>query len=195
MVRVANGVADLGSRGRAPCDPIGLRGLPVDRRLLDRLAYDMIERLKSAGNDGLKSRQLVFELGLRSERALRLLVAYARVHHHVRHVVGVPGDRYYWGPAAPIAVARMVRLARRMGRCWFFVAASLAEGGAAQAGAQMVMDFLQCDSPGTLPTDELSALVSADRAGLADFLEAFIRRLRETPDGAREVDAALSRLR
>lgn len=174
-------------RRRPAADPIGLRGLPETREGLDRLLTELCARLKGAGNAGLRGRQLAEELGLASDtRAVRELVAYARVHKHVHQIVGVPGDRYYWGDAVEGLYERMIRHAERCGRDWFYLAALFRRQGLGDALAQQVFDFLRPDAG-----DELAALVARDGADEGKVLEALIDRLASTPAGK----ARLGRLR
>ena len=174
-------------RQRPAADPIGLRGLPEDREGLDRMLTELCARLKSAGKHGLKGLQLAFELGLgRDTRAVRELIAYARVHKRIHQIVGVPGSRYFWGDAAPDLYVRMIRHAERCGRDWFYLAALFRRQGLGDALAQQVFDFLRPDAG-----DELAALVARDGADAGDVLEALLDRLAESPAG----QARLERLR
>ena len=174
-------------RRRPAADPIGRRGLPETREALDRLLTELCARLKSAGNRGLRGRQLAEEMGLGADtRAVRELVAYARVHKRIHQIVGVPGSRYFWGDAVPDLYVRMIRHAERCGRDWFYLAALFRRQGLGDALAQQVFDFLRPDAG-----DELAALVARDGADAGDVLEALLNRLAETPAG----QARLERLR
>lgn len=186
---LAQHASEYGRPGRRKpaADPIGRRGLPETREALDRLLMELCARLKSAGKHGLKGLQLAFELRLgRDTRAVRELVAYARVHKRVHQIVGVPGMRYYWGDAVEGLYERMIRHAERCGRDWFYLAALLRRQGLGDALAQQVFNFLRPDAG-----DELAALVTRDGADAGDVLEALIDRLAETPAG----QARLERLR
>lgn len=93
---------ESGLLARPKADPLGQRGLPGDRAGLDRLVDELAERLRSAGEAGVRGEQLAEEMGLPyGTRSLRLLVAYAWVHRNLGEIVGVPGDGYYWGESRP----------------------------------------------------------------------------------------------
>ena len=171
-----------GNLKRPAADPIGMRGLPRDRAALDALLARLCDRLKSTRDAGLRGRQLVEELSLTDARALRLLVAYGRVHRGVDEIVGLHGDGYYWGPTAPVARDHAVRQADRMGRCWFFLRTLLARGGAAMAIAQAVFAFAQ---PGN--SDDLGALIAARGIQPADVLSSMISLLSASPEGRKRL--------
>ena len=170
---------------RTPGDPLGQRGLPETRYGLDFLAQDLCRRLQAAGSTGIRGRQLVAELALQDTRALRLLVAYARVHKHVHQIVGVPGSRYFWGDCFEKGLYKQaIADCQRRGRCYFFIAALHGRQGTAMAAAQMVFDwFEQQVPPEARRSDDLAALVAAEGVGVADVLDAIITRLAATAEG------------
>ena len=148
-------------------------------------AGELCERLQSLGDNPIGGGRLAEELGLTGTRELRRLVAYARTELHLHEIIGVPGIGYFWAPAAPRRARQAVQLARRMGRCWFFIAALLGRGGAAMEAVQMVFDFMQA-TPGTGDADDLAALVASEGGGVAEFLDRFVGRLAES-DAGRQV--------
>lgn len=169
---------------RPPADPIGLRGLPTFREDLDRLVTSLCARLEAAGSNGVRGKQLVEELRLRDARALRLLVAYTRVHQHNRNIVGVPGCRYYWAPAVPRLVAKMIRDARWRARCYFLIAAVLEGHGVASSMVQLMFDFMSVNVPAEKRrADDLAALMAAEGVTPEIFLDTFVGRLAETDEG------------
>lgn len=174
-----------GDRGsRPPADPIGQRGLPEYRGDLDRLVTSLCDRLNGAGSIGVRGKQLVEELRLRDARALRLLVAYTRVHQHNRNIVGVPGCRYYWAPAVPKLVARMIRDARWRARCYFKIAAVLEGHGVASSMVQLMFDFMgENVPPEKRRADDLAALMAAEGVTPETFLDVLVGRLAETDEG------------
>jgi len=112
-----------GEKPRPKADPLGLRGLPERREDLDRLVDELCDRLRIAGEGGLRGRQLAEELRLGGcTRRLRELVAYAWIHRRIGQIVGVPGDRYYWGDARPELYARMADDEEQRGRDYFAIA-------------------------------------------------------------------------
>ena len=169
---------------RRAADPIGLRGLPATRAELDNLAGELCGRLRIAGSGGIRSRQLVEELGLTDTRALRLLVAYARVHHHRHEILGVPGNRYYWGPVVPKLVSHVIADCERRARCYFFIAALHRREGTAMAAVQLMFDWFDTNVPaGSRRADDLAALTAAEGVGVSDVLDAFLERLAASTDG------------
>lgn len=163
------------------------------RKTPDKLAGELCERLQSLGTHPMSGKRLAEELHLSGTRELRHLVAYARVHHHRHEIVGVPGIGYFWGPACPQLVTQAIGTARRMGRCWFFIAALLKREGTAMAAAQMIFDFMERagDEPGR-EADDLETLVAAENTSLGQFLDVFVTRLAESAEG-REVLANVGR--
>jgi len=185
--------------------PLGLRGLPLTREALDAMAADLCARVQSAGGRSVSGIRLAQELrlltphGRDDARAVRLLVAYCRVWLRRHEIVGVPGEGYFWAPNNPDKTRRIIRLAGRMGRCWFYISALLRREGAAMAMAQMVFDFAKSAQPGS--RDELAALVAAEGVTPAGVMDAMIRRLASDPAGrqtladlaARHADVLLPR--
>jgi hypothetical protein len=160
---------EAGQFARPGGDPLGQRHLPDERRHLDWLVSDLCRRLASAGQTGLRSQQLVAELGLRDARALRLLVAYARVHHRVHQIVGVPGNRYYWGDCRPELYRQVVEDCRRRGRCYLFLASLHQRQGVAETAAGMVFDWFAADHP----VDDLAASLAITGKAADELLRAF----------------------
>lgn len=183
---LAQHARDYGKGERPPADPIGQRGLPTFRGDLDCLLTDLCARLEAAASNGVRAKQLVEELRLRDARALRLLVAYARVHQHNRDIVGVPGCRYYWAPAVPKLVAAMIRDARWRARCYFKIAAVLEGHGVASSMVQLMFDFMgENVPPEKRRADDLAALMAAEGVTPETFLDTFVGRLADTDDGKR----------
>jgi len=114
---------------------------------------------------------------------LRLLVAYAHVHHRIRAIVGVPGSGYCWGPNRDKVYEVMAAHARRMGRCFFFSAALYGRGTPAVEAAQMVLDFVSTRQPSGQTPDELASMMQAEGVKVEHVLSAIIDHLAETPDG------------
>lgn len=171
-------------RERASADPIGLMGLPTRRELLNNVVVDLCYRL-ACSYRWLPGKRLAMELRLQDTRALRLIVAYAHVHHRIRAIVGVPGSGYAWGPNDPDTYAVMAAHARRMGRCHFYNAALYGKGTPAVEAAQMVLDFVGQDQPHGETPDELAAMIQAEGVRIEHVLSAIIDRLSETDEGRR----------
>lgn len=169
-----------------PADCLGIRGLPKMRYELDALAHRLCQRLAAAGGAGVTGSRLATELGLTSTRALRLLVAYSRVHHHYHQIVGLPGFGYLWGECAPAVYKTAIRCAERMARCFFFIAALHRRQGAAIAAVQLMFDFLEYNVPeGQRHHDDLAALVASEGVNVTQFLDSFMGSLAETDQGRR----------
>lgn len=165
---------------RVPADPIGLRGLPDDRRGLDALVVDLCRLLRGARQAGLTGRSVARALGLTGTRAVRMLASYARVHQARREVLGMPGSGYYWGPLVPDLRVHMIGHSRRMGRCWLFLSALYRRGGVASTVAQLAFDFMGADNGAA---DELAAMVQAEGTTIGDVLEHLVTRMKRTPQG------------
>ena len=120
--------------------PLG-RGLPESIEELHGLVQGMCRTVQGQGGAWLLGAALAERLGLPSTRAVRALLAYARVAYRITEIVGLPGSGYAWGPANPEAYTVMAGHARRMGRDWFFLGALYGEGDAAENMAQMLLDF------------------------------------------------------
>jgi len=175
-----------GRMERPQADPLGQRGLPAARRELDLLADSLCRRLPAAGSDGIPGRILCRLLDVPDTRALRLLVAYARVHLHVHQIVGRPGSGYVWGDVDSTGgiYRRAVADNRRRGRCHFFIAALHSRQGPAMEAVQLVFDFMEHEVPADQRhNDDLSALLAATGTDIADFLDAFVTRLAATDKG------------
>ena len=170
---------------RQPADPIGLLGLPTTRDGLNGLVLDLCARLHSAGGEAVRGSRLARDLVLSDTRALRLLAAYAHVHHRLRQIVGLPGDGYCWGDARPEVYGTAAQLARRMGRCWFFLAALWGRTSPAVQAAQLVLDFVGELPPSERPrrADELSVLMTSHGVTIEDVLSAIMAVLTETDRG------------
>jgi hypothetical protein len=181
------GLQEYGRRLEA--DPIGVRRLPDDRVALNALAENLCSRLDAARCEGIRGEQLVEELLLSGSRALRLLVAYVRVWGGVHQVVGLPGDRYYWGDHVPGLYERIERDCRRRARCYFYIASLHERKGSAMAAAQLVFDF--CRQPSERGGgDDLTALIAAEGVKPEDVVSKFVEILAGTDEGR----ASLARL-
>ena len=176
--RLADAADDYATAAdRPPCDPIGLRGLPEHRGRLDGLVVWLLGLIKRAGAGGRTGESLAAQMGLTSARAVRLLVTYAQLRLGRTEPVGLPGGGYFWGPAAPGILQKMVGQAGRRGRCWFAKMMVYRRGDVAGAMEQMVFDFM---TPGSGGGDELDAIVAASEASVGDVLEGIVRRMRLT---------------
>lgn len=160
-----------------------MRGLPDSRKELDALAKSLCDRLASAGPAGIESDRLVEEMGLGCTRTLRLLVAYCRVWHHRHEILGVPGDRYYWGEHSPLLYDKVKRQCRQMGRCYFFISALIGRHGPAMAAAQLVFDFMDLSQPHGRENDDLASLVAASNTRIEDVLDALAGIMSQTDQG------------
>jgi len=163
-------------RIRPGADPIGIGGLPDIRQDLDGLLLDLCRRLIVAGGRFLLGRRIVEALGLVNERSLRLLVAYGRVHHHLRPIVGIYGEGYCWAdladnPAAVYALARGQAVATA--RCHLFLSTLFGRDDGAMGLIQLVFPFAA-----TEPADDLAALLTAKGIGHEQVLEAMIAHCR-----------------
>jgi len=174
---------DKGTMRRPQADPLGYRKLPADRDRLNNMAEELCDRLATALGDGLTSRRLVVELGLESARALRLLVAYCRVWGGVHQIVGIPGDRYYWGDAKPGAYQQMISDCTRRGRCYLFIAALHRRQGVAMATAQMVFDWFAETKVSRELNDDLAALTAAEGVKIGDVFSAFCEIMSRSDEG------------
>jgi len=126
---------------RVAADPLGVRGLPWTRRELNQVLRALCARLICAEGAWWPGERLARSLRLRGTRAVRLLCAYAHVHHRMRELVGLPGQGYVWGPYCPRATEAASRLAHRMAVDDLFLA-SLYDGKApGVAVAQLALQF------------------------------------------------------
>jgi len=162
---------------RPGADPLGVAGLPESREDLNALLLDLCHRLVVAGGRFFPGRQIVAEMRLENERALRLLVAYGRVHHHIRAIVGVYGQGYCWAdladePAAAYALARGQAMATA--RCHLYLSALFSREDTAMGIVQTVFPFAT-----TEPADDLAALLTAKGIGHEQVLEAMIAHCRQ----------------
>jgi len=170
-------------RPRRAADPIGLQGLPSRRGAINDLVVELCARLAAAAGQELLGRRLAEGLGLAGTRPLRLLVAYARVHHRLREIVGVPGRGYLWGPADPGARERMVDHARAMGRDWFFISGLYGHEPPAVQAAQLMLDFA-AGPDDEAQGDELHAWLASEGVGVEQVLSAMIGVLADRKGGA-----------
>ena len=174
-----------GGRARLGGDPLGLDGFPRHRAALDFMVRQLC-RLLRAGETwtGRLLAERVFHAD--DTRRVRHLVAYARVHHHIHQIVGLPGSGYVWAEAdsqeGRKQLAAAVATATRMGRCFFYIAALHRRQGTAMAAVQMVLDFMG-DHPADRQPDELAALVASEGASVEGFLDAFVGTLAKTDKG------------
>ena len=181
---------DSGRLRRPEADPLGMRGLPVSRVPLDSLVNELCRRIHDAGTSGIAGKRLAADMGLRDTRALRLLVAYARVHRHLYQIVGIPGSGYVWGeadrdtPRAGTIYKHAIRDATRRGRCYLYIASLHRREGIGAGVAQMVMDWMSDrDADGERHGDELAAMLAIDGSTIADVLDELIARVAATPGG------------
>jgi len=161
---------------RPGADPLGVAGLPEARGDLNCLLLDLCHRLVVAGGAFILGRRLVQELRVENERALRLLVAYGRVHHHIRPIVGIYGQGYCWADLAdkPTAVYALARgQAVATARCHLFLSTLFGRDDGAMGLVQMVFPFAAND-----PADDLAALLTAKGIGHEQVLEAMIAHCR-----------------
>jgi len=170
---------------RLGADPLGLSGFPRSRPALDFMVRQLRELLTAGGtwNGGVLARRI---FGDGDTRKVRHLVAYARVHHHVHQIVGLPGSGYTWAEAdteeGRKQLARAVATATRMGRCFLYIASLHRQQGTAMAAVQMVLDFMG-EHAGDPKSDELAALVASEGASVEQFLDAFVGTLAKTDKG------------
>jgi len=164
-------------RIRPGADPIGVGGLPDNRKDINQLLLNLCHRLVIAGGAFLRGDRLVAALQLNNERSLRLLVAYGRVHHHIRPIVGIYGQGYCWADLAdnPAAVYVLARgQAVSTARCHLFLSTLFGRDDGAMGLVQMVFPFAT-----TAPADDLAALLTAKGIGHEQVLEAMIAHCRE----------------
>jgi len=172
-------------RVRPGADPIGVGGLPDVRADLNALLLVLCHRLVTAGGAFLRGDRLVDGLRLQNERSLRLLVAYGRVHHHIRPIVGIYGQGYCWAdladsPAEVYILARGQALATA--RCHLFLSTLFGRDDGAMGLIQMIFPFAA-----TAPADDLAALLTAKGIGHEQVLEAMIAHCRSA--GVEGLDA------
>jgi len=170
------------SARRPSSDPIGLCGLPDNRRELNQLLVELCRRLLAAEGRRVRGPRLAESLGLAGCRALRKLVAYGHVQHHLRQVVGLPGQGYCWAPLAAGDVYRAAsRQAARLGECHFFLATLYGRQPPATQIVQLIFDFARPVPPAE--DAPLRALLAARGVGPEQLADAMIQQLRETPRG------------
>jgi|GEM_PF-2642507 len=181
-------------RARPSADPVGLYNLPEDRDGINRLLIELCCRLAVAGGQVIKGSRLVADLGLENDRALRLLIAYGRVHHHVRPIVGVYGGGYCWADLAdnPTEFYELARAqARQTAKCHLFLCTLFARGDGAMGLIQTVFPFAKATAPGG---DDLAALLTAKGIDHEQVLEAMIAHCRQAgPDGLAAIRRVASR--
>jgi len=172
-------------RDRPKGDPIGRRGLPSGRIALDGLLARLRILLVAAGSEGIQGERLAAALELaKGTRALRALVAYGQVHHHIHQIVGVPGKGYFWGDCVEGLYKRMARSCEKFGRDYFYKGALMKRQGLAMATVQMVFNFMEHEVPAARRfNDDLAALVASEGVTVADVMNAMVGSLRETPEG------------
>jgi hypothetical protein len=163
-------------RIRPGADPIGVGGLPDARDDLNTLLLNLCHRLVVAGGAFLLGRRIVADMALENERSLRLLVAYGRVYHHIRPIVGIYGQGYCWAdladnPAAVYVQARGQAVATA--RCHLFLSTLFGRDDGAMGLIQLVFPFAA-----TAPADDLAALLTAKGIGHEQVLEAMIAHCR-----------------
>ncbi len=178
---------------RPQADPLGRAGLPACRLDLDALVDRMTGILQAVGVSGIGGGELAARLGIGPPRTLRLLVAYARVHHHVHQIVGIPGSGYFWGDCKPGLYHDAIADATKRGRCYFFIAALHKRKGTAIAAAQMVLDLFHQHDHADRHNDELAAMVAAEGADVGDLFDAMITQLAETADGRQVLSNATAK--
>ena len=162
---------------RPGADPIGVGGLPDNRVDINALLLCLCRRLIVAGGRFLLGRRIVAELELENERSLRLLVAYGRVHHHIRPIVGIYGEGYCWADlaASPAEVYILARgQAVATARCHLFLSTLFGRDDGAMGLVQLVFPFAA-----TAPADDLAALLTAKGIGHEQVLEAMIAHCRQ----------------
>ena len=190
-VAAAYGGKRTGKKRRAGADPIGVGGLPPTRRELNAKLLELCNRLAAAGGRFAGAKRLVAELDLKDARTLRLLMAYGRVHHRIRELVGVEGVGYCWAaaPAAPPNVyAQAAAIARRKGLCSMFLASLYGKTPAAVQMAQMALEF--SGSQESLGCDELDAWMAGENVTPAKLIEAFVDVFAATDEGRSALAAA-----
>jgi len=172
---------DYGSRKGRPrpsADPMGLAGLPDTRHDLNAMLMDLCRRLVIGGGQILRGDRLVAAMGLENARALRLLVAYGRVHHHLRPIVGIYGQGYCWADLAdnPAEVYSLARgQAIETAKCHLFLSTLFSRADDAMGLVQLVFPFAKIDAPGS---DDLAALLAAKGIDREQVLEAMIAHCR-----------------
>lgn len=166
-------------------DPLGLRGLPKTLGGLDSLVEMMRWRLEVIGEVGLSGRRLVGELHLQDTRALRLLVAYARVRKRIHQIVGVPGSGYVWGDCDSTGdvYRHAMRQCRRMGRCYFYLWSLFRRKGIVAGMVQLAFDFATPPQAGKPAEDELAALIASEGVSVGDVVEGLVAELAKTQAG------------
>lgn len=184
---------DSGRSRRPQADPLGMRGLPRHRAGLDVLVTQLCERLELRSPRAISGGDLARALGLEGTRALRLLCAYARIHHGRHEIVGKPGEGYSWLPSQEDQAAA-ARAARRMARCWLYLATLHGRQGVAMGAVNTLFDMMEFGGA-ERHSDDLSALLASDGSSIADALEAFIQRLAQTDEGRRVISDVVSRNR
>jgi len=167
---------------RPAADPIGLAGLPDTRKDLNALLMDLCRRLVTAGGPIVRGDRLVAAMSLDNSRALRLLVAYGRVHHHIRPIVGIYGQGYCWAdladnPAEVYALARGQAI--ETAKCHLFLSTLFSRADDAMGLVQLVFPFAKIDAPGS---DDLAALLAAKGIDREQVLEAMIAHCRAAGD-------------
>ena len=169
---------------RVAADPIGKGGLPADREDLNAALLGLCNRLAAAGGAEVSAARLVEEIGLLSDRELRLLMAYGRVHHRIRWLVGLEGGGYCWGELAPEVMRHAAAVARRKGVCSLFNAALYSRQPVAVEVAQLALEFRS--DPDARPgesADELTAWLASEKITPGQLVEAWVDVFASTPEG------------
>jgi hypothetical protein len=169
-----------------PADCLGMRGLPTSREAVNGLVTELCRRLEAAGGEIVPSATLVDGLRLQDARALRLLIAYARIRCNRFQVIGQPGSGYLWGGDDAAAYTAASKRAYWMGRCYIFLYSLYHREGAAVALAQLPLlaigdpSVTGADAPAT---DDLAALVAVRGVSLGQVLDTLVGRLSTTAAG------------
>lgn len=178
----------------APADCLGERGLPETRDALDALWRLLEDILRVASPHSIAGGTLVERLGIRDTRALRLLVAYGRIHHQQHRIVGVPGSGYVWAGELKALYRAAAADAQRRGRCYFYLVSLYKRQGIATAMAQLALDFVSERTADGVPhADDLAALAAAEGVGPADVLDALIGELAASPEGRQAIERVAAR--
>ena len=176
-------------------DCLGVRGLPATRTELDALVVNLLHRIQVAFPFSIKGKVLVARMGLQDTRALRLLIAYARIHWRRHEIVGVPGEGYRWGGEDPAIYKAAGNDVFRRARCYLFLASLYRRQGTATAIAQLALDAIGHAVPAdqSARNDDLAALVAVEGVGVGDVLDALIGELAASAEGRQALERAGSK--
>ena len=166
------------------------RGLPRDGESMHALVVELCHRVRSRAGRDVSGKQLAEEMGLQGPRAVRQLLAFARVGYGLQEIIGQPGSGYAWGPAAPDKYKRFAGHAAKMGRDWLYIAALYGEGDAEANMAQMLLEFASTahqrtalglgDGGGDTGLADLAERRGVTLGGLLDRIVEFMRSHRDT---------------